>query len=591
MKHFSAIVDSVEQAAEFLGGKAVQDAAASARSALVQVFVGHRDEMWIGRVVEAIGPVLPHAVIVGISSAGEIADGRVSVESTVVSASFFHSASLHPFALASTPGDEHAAGKAIAEAFRAIPDLKGILLLAPATRVDCAAVLRGIESGLPDTPVFGGGAAETLASKQPRVFLDTRLFERGCVAVALAGAGLHLETHVFLGWKALGPKMTLTDVANFDICSIDGHPALDAYRKYLGITPGDEDIYLIEFPLLIERHGALIARNPVSSGKEGCVTLVADIYQGETARLGYLDVDSVMQNARDTRAMLERQSPEAIYLYSCICRRFTLQQDVELETRPFQSLAPVAGFFTSGEFCRSGDHLQLLNSTQVVVALREGDAKAVPAQQEAGSATATDRYRFRHARITSHLFHFISALSEEVEEANRRLLYLAEHDALTGALNRRVLDATLDAEVSRAARYGRPLSFAMFDLDHFKRFNDDYGHPAGDHVLQSVADAVRHTIRDSDTLYRYGGEEFLLLLPETAMSGALGMAEKVREAIGRLSLHVAGQALPAVSTSFGVACYPHHGNSGLVVLNAADAALYRAKESGRNRVCPAADVP
>jgi diguanylate cyclase (GGDEF)-like protein len=593
MKHITATIATVEQAAEFLEHETVQDAASSARSVLVQFFVGHRDDAWIKDVVEATQKSLPHAVIVGITSAGEICAGCVSLESTVVSVAFFRSASLYPVAFDCLRGSEYATGKAIADALCSIPELQGILLLAPPTRVNCAKVLKGIEDGLPETPVFGGGAAETLDCKQPRVFLQGGLFERGCVAVGLAGRDLHVETQVFLGWQALGPRMTLTNVKGFDIRSIDGNPALEAYRKYLGIRPGDEDIYLIEFPLLIERHGAQIARNPVSSDKDGCVTLVADIYQGETARLGYLDVDAALENTAAALATLEKFAPEAVFLYSCICRRFTLQQDVELETRPFQAMAPVAGFFTSGEFCRNGARLQLLNSSQIVVAMREGDAVPVLPPSDSGTAataTAMDRYRFRHARITSRLFHFISALSDELEEANRRLLYLAEHDALTGALNRRVLDAILNAELSRSARYGRPFSFVMFDLDHFKRFNDNYGHAAGDLVLKSVADTVRKAIRSSDALYRYGGEEFLLLLPETAMSGALEIAEKAREAIARLLLCCAEKTLPGITASFGVACYPEHGKDGVAVLNAADVALYSAKEQGRNRVSPAADA-
>lgn len=587
MQHFSASVETAGQAEEFCRGEAVKTAAASARSTLGQIFVGHRDDAWIGELTAVLEKALPGAVVVGSTSAGEIVEGRVALESTVVSLSFFKATILRSFALACYRGNEDETGKAVAEAFRAVPDLKGILLLAPATRLDCAALLRGIESVLPDTPVFGGGAAETLASRQPRVFLHDQRFESGCVAVALAGSALHVEAQAFLGWKALGPRMTLTGVTDYDICTIDGNPALDAYRKYLGISPGDEDIYLIEFPLLIERYGAFIARNPVSSGNDGRVTLVADVYPNETARFGYLDVDLLLEYTDQMRETLGQYAPEAIYLYSCICRRFTLQQDVELETRPFQSLAPVAGFFTSGEFCRRGAHLQLLNSTQVVVALREGDAGPLSPRQDEQTPSATDRYRVRHARMTSRLFHFIAALSEELEAANRRLLYLAEHDALTGMLNRRVLDATLDVEISRSQRYGRPLSFVIFDLDHFKHFNDEYGHAAGDLVLRSVADTVRRVVRESDSFYRYGGEEFLLLLPETGLCGALGMAEKVRETIGRLVLHTDGKALPAVTASFGVACYPDHGNEGRVVLNAADAALYRAKEEGRNRVAPA----
>ncbi|MBT9098824.1 GGDEF domain-containing protein [Methylovulum psychrotolerans] len=583
MKHITATFTAAEQFAPFFSSAAVQTAAKSAHSVLIQLFVGQCNDAWIISLVKAAQDGLPQAVIVGVTSAGEICAGRVSLESTVVSVTAFDSASLYPIACASHKGDEYTAGQAIAEALQPIPHLQGILLLATPTRINCANVLKGIEDRLPTLPVFGGGAAETLNCQQSRVFLHTALFADGCVAVGLAGAQLRIETHITFGWQALGPQMALTAVDGFNIQCIDDKPALDVYRKYLGIHPDDEDMYLVEFPLLIERHGTQIARNPVSANQDGSVTLVADIYQDEIVRLGYLNIDLVLENTRALLAKLATFVPEAVYLYSCICRRFTLQQDVELETYPFQALAPVAGFFTSGEFCRNGKHLQQLNSSQIVVAMRE--AALVSSNWEDTDPDDTkDRYRFRHARITSHLLHFIATLSDELEAANSKLRHLAEHDTLTGALNRRALDRALDTELALAERYNRHCSLVMFDLDCFKQFNDNYGHSAGDIVLTSVAQAVRQTIRRSDMLFRFGGEEFLLLLPETATEGAWEIAEKTRLAIAQLALSYAETLLPKVTASFGVASYPAHGQEALALINAADAALYQAKAQGRNRV-------
>ncbi len=585
MRHISATFTTLEHVNTFFSEKAVQDAVASAQSVLIQLFVGYQDDAWTISVVKAAQKHLPQAIIIGATSAGEIGNGRVSLESTVVSVTAFETASLHPLALEGIENAEYMAGQTIADTLQDIPDLQGILLLALPTRIHCAKVLEGIEARLPKTPVFGGGAADNLGCKHPNVFFHTRILTHGCIAVGLAGAELHIETYVSLGWQALGQQMTLTAVDGLTIISIDGHPALDIYHKYLGIHPDDEDIYLVEFPLLIERHGIQIARNPVSADTDGSVRLVADVYPDEKVRLGYLNIDLVLANTQNLLAQLETFAPEAIYLYSCICRRFTLQQDVELETYPLQALAPVAGFFTSGEFYKNGDHLQLLNSSQIVIALREGDS-TVPSKQSPITPTdpTKDRYRFRHARITSRLLHFIATLSDELESANSKLLYLAEHDTLTGALNRRSLDTALTTELTRASRYGHPFALVMFDLDHFKAFNDHYGHAAGDIVLKSVAHTVRKTIRGSDLLFRFGGEEFLLLLPETATSGALKIAEKTRLAIARLSLSCAKTPLPKVTASFGVACYPQHDQDALALINAADTALYQSKAQGRNRV-------
>lgn len=588
MKHITITVATIGQLTEFFAGDIVQNAAKSAQSVLVQVFVGHRDALWIMSVVKAIQIYLPEAVIVGISSAGEICAGHVSLKSTVVSVSLFRATSLYPVVVDSFQGGEYATGEAIAEALKSIPDLQGILLLAPPTRLNCAKILAGIEEHLPATLVFGGGAAETLDGKQVGLFFQSNFLADGCVAVGLASAALHIETHIFLGWQALGPEMILTDVDGLDVRRIDNNPALDVYHKYLGILPYDESMYLIEFPLLLERYGTQVARNAVSSGKDRSVRFIADIYQGETVRLGYLDVDLVLKNTESIVAKLEKFSPEAVYLYSCICRRFTLQRCIESETYPFQALAPVAGFFTTGEFCQNGSRLQLLNSSQIVVAMREGNTNPLCAlQQHIEPNTAINSISLRHTRITSRLLHFIATLSDELEEANRKLVFLAQHDALTGALNRHEMDATINTEISRSARYDRVFSLVMIDLDYFKRFNDNYGHSGGDIVLKGVADTVRNSIRSSDLLFRFGGEEFLLLLSETAMDGALDIAEKIRAAIACLSLYCGKERLPRITASFGVACYPKHGKDGLTLLNAADAALYSAKVQGRNCVSSA----
>ena len=402
-------------------------------------------------------------------------------------------------------------------------------------------------------------------------------------AVGFQSETLQIVTDLFFGWEALGPRMTLTDVVDNQIRTIDNQPAFNVYSRYLSIDPGEE-LFLLEFPLLVERGGNTLARNPVSCDAQGAVSMVADVHSGETARLGYLDIDTVMEDTRGTFAALQAFHPEAIFLYSCICRRFFLQQEAELETLPFQQLAPVAGFFTYGEFIRLGGKLQLLNSSQVVVALRENQKPDSNNVRKMQAYSDNDHFRMRHIRVTSRLFQFIGALTEEVEEANRILRHEAEHDALTGAYNRHRLEDDLQQELSRSKRHDHPLSLVMFDIDHFKRINDEFGHITGDYVLKMVAHKVWEILRKHDVMFRYGGEEFLLLLPETALPGALAVANKARAEIETLSLSYDGVTLPKVTASFGVVTAPQHGRSVSELLGVVDAALYRAKQGGRNRV-------
>jgi diguanylate cyclase (GGDEF)-like protein len=175
--------------------------------------------------------------------------------------------------------------------------------------------------------------------------------------------------------------------------------------------------------------------------------------------------------------------------------------------------------------------------------------------------------------------------------ANLNLRETLQHqsirDGLTGLFNRRYLEETLQTEIARAQRYNYPTAIVMIDVDHFKSFNDQYGHDAGDVVLKEIAHVIKEGIRESDIACRYGGEELTLVLPETPIQAALAKAEDLRLAIHRISLTYGQNILGHLTASFGVATFPDHGTSGSEVIQAADAALYRAKAAGRDRVMSA----
>ena len=163
-------------------------------------------------------------------------------------------------------------------------------------------------------------------------------------------------------------------------------------------------------------------------------------------------------------------------------------------------------------------------------------------------------------------------------------------DPLTSLFNRRYLDETLELEFARSRREGRPLAIIMMDVDHFKNFNDTFGHDAGDAVLKSVAHVLGGAVREGDIACRYGGEEFTFVLPGASLEDATRRAEALREATKSVNLVHAGTALGRITCSLGVAIFPAHGATPLDVIRAADEALLRAKTLGRDRV-EAAVVP
>lgn len=178
----------------------------------------------------------------------------------------------------------------------------------------------------------------------------------------------------------------------------------------------------------------------------------------------------------------------------------------------------------------------------------------------------------------------LTASHNALEKKQQELSYLATHDPLTGLRNRRAFLQEAAHELSRALRYPCETGVLVADLDHFKRINDLYGHPAGDAVLQHFAQLLQHQLRESDIAARLGGEEFIVLLPGTGAAGAAVVAEKIRQALAAAPVGHAGQPME-ITVSIGVSSLPAHSVCTIEALYAqADQALYAAKTGGRNRV-------
>ena len=186
----------------------------------------------------------------------------------------------------------------------------------------------------------------------------------------------------------------------------------------------------------------------------------------------------------------------------------------------------------------------------------------------------------------------VTDLHAELDRHRAALAHLARHDPLTGLGNRRSLDEDLDVLLARSQRYGRRFALAMCDIDRFKAYNDTHGHQAGDQALRVVAATIAQELRGGDSVYRYGGEEFLLILPEQTPDTTLVAVERVRSAVQRLAIpHPAAGPGGILTLSAGIAAFdPDEAPTAEELLQRADAALYRAKAAGRNQLA-SADSP
>jgi signal transduction histidine kinase len=432
MKQINFKISSIAYLCEILKSKEIVSFC-NFQSQLVQIYSAKNDSKWYTSIGNEIRKIFPLSVIIGASSVGEICDGKMFTDSTVIVFSFFESSSLNIFSYECIPGSEEAIGKALVKDVEKLnSDVKGVLLLSTPVTSDAGKLFNSITAYNLSYPVFGGGAGDYANKRKTLVFDGMHCYEQGLISVVFSGDSLHIEPFTYLGWQPLSKEMTITEIGEMSVKSLDGKPAFSVYEKYLGIK-ADDSFFLnsLEFPFLFYRNGQIIARTPFFvNEKDGSIQLVGDVQVGEKIRIGYGNPQMILAESGHIQKQMQDFNPEAIFLYTCICRRFLLQQDANLETLPFNSIAPTAGFYTFGEFCSNGTVNSLLNSTMVAVGIREGaNGKETERDESVLAKNAKpkfDPYTNQHSRILSRLLYFINVTTKELEEQNQLLKSLNE---------------------------------------------------------------------------------------------------------------------------------------------------------------------
>ncbi len=200
------------------------------------------------------------------------------------------------------------------------------------------------------------------------------------------------------------------------------------------------------------------------------------------------------------------------------------------------------------------------------------------------------------ATLTQDEMQFFELVAENIALVLQNLVYFkqimdqANKDGLTGIYNRNFMNMHLNSVIEEAKLTGRKFSIALFDIDHFKKFNDTYGHLHGDKVLKEVSHYIEQTVRTSDTVYRYGGEEFIIYFANTGIDDAAVVLDKLREGVSRLQILTDKNELTQVTISMGVTEFPTYDMSVQGLIEKADQAMYFSKENGRNRVTKYSDL-
>lgn len=569
----------------FLTSEKVQSDAKSSSSILIQILSSQDKMNLLKGIVTEIESDLPSAVVVGTTTIGEITDGQLQLGTILLSISFFKTTALKTVAKSYVVGNEFADGQELICSIKnSGSDIAGVLLFGTPLSLNMSEIFRGMSESDLSFPVFGGGAACYDLTNGPMVFCKKDFIANGIVAVIFLGSDLHIYASSHLGWRRLSRKMEITSAHGKVVDTIDHICAYDLYNKYLDIK-GDNEFYFnaLEFPLLLERNGYTLARVPFLV-HDGAIEFCGELSEGESVRIGYGNPETIISESISMQKEMYSFRPQAIFIFSCVCRRFLMQDAINLEMKPFEDIAPTAGFFCSGEFFTPSYKLELLNSAMIAVGMRENEKHMdttlcdLPPAYNVGKQPA-DPYTDKHSRIVTRLLHYISVQTMELEEANQELKHLAEIDDLTQTYNRMKLDNIIISEIGKSNSCKTSFSLILMDIDYFKSVNDTYGHLVGDEVLVQIASILKKCVRESDSVGRWGGEEFLLVLPLTIQDQACTLAEKIRGEIQTYNF----PNTQRLTCSFGVTSF-REGDNKDAMLERADTAMYQAKNLGRNRV-------
>ena len=549
-----------------------------ASKVLFHIFTDSPDKELIDGICAVLDQEMPDAEYAGCSTNGNISSGDFSPSGVSITCMVFSCPSIHVETLQYRLTEDVAieVTDALKREVKARPWVKAVELVATIRGLSMSAFCDNLHDLDPSIQVFGGGAfSGKLDAVQACVFSKKgSCMQKGVAFVLYGGDDFYLSTQFVSGWKPLGKEMEVTRATGNIVYELDGKPTYDAYYRYLRIK-NDENFFFhtIEFPFYYIRNGVNILRDPVCCNEDGSIEMTSDVKEGATGRLAYGDPMTILDSVAETRTEVAAFSPEAILIFSCAGRRLFWGDDrIGRETQPFESLAPTFGFFTSSEFLRTNGFVNQHNVTLVIAAMREGEPKEKTASAE--KLDHTERISMIHRLAT-----FINMATSELEQANQKLHEVAITDALTGLYNRGEIQRRI--EVLAEAK-NEPFSLIMIDLDDFKKVNDTYGHKIGDEVLVGLADFIQVTLHSEGVRYqagRWGGEEFMIVLPGMRLKEAVEIAEKLRNGYAAIEFKGAGRQ----TMSLGVVEHALVENADALCIRV-DNLLYEAKKAGKNRV-------
>lgn len=535
--------------------------------------------------VNKITSQCPKAILTGMT-ATNIAGDEFDISSFPIQLSvvFFKQTSLVQFEFDMENTTAFVAGRVMNKILEDLENVKCLQILYSADSVSINNFIH--EFSHHKIITFGSKAGRSITALNPAHVFGKSVYPTGIVVVAFVSTSLKVYMDNNLGWQPIGLEMSITKTEdNKTISEVDGRPAVEIFSKYLKVSPNNHFVQNVcEFPLIIERNNFKIARVPSGYSKDGSISFTSDVQKGDHFRLSYASQENLCSLTVQSANDIHNFQPEAVFLFECGNRVKFLRKKYLDEIRHYYDIFPELSVTTGNaelfytDTGLGGD----LNSSLVTVGLKESDNSSdciIPCREfETAAKGSSDDNTDEEIPFVERILAFLESTSKELDALNRELGKIAYTDQLTKIYNRWELERKIE-EVLELSKEGAPYGLFFIDIDHFKQVNDTYGHDVGDEVLLSVVNIIKENLQEKHVFGRWGGEEFIYIIPDVDEKSIVEFADTIRKSIDEICF----VTVKHVTISIG-ATMAKPDDTLASFIKRADEAVYDAKESGRNQV-------
>lgn len=385
----------------------------SYKNVLIQVFSGVIDEKASLEVTALLKKNIPHAHIIGVSTAGEILDGSMYDGTILITFSLFRTTTVKSKLYDFNDNFE------IEDIRKSLiqDNTKVMIIFSDGLTSNAEELLKEITKESPNITIAGGRAADTINYTTTFVFNEKTSTQNGCVIASLSGDDLIVNSDYILNWEQIGKEMVVTKAQNNIVYTIDNIEIKELYEKYLGSeVVNNLPSSGTEFPLVTTRNGIQVARSTVAVLEDNSFVLAGNLVEGERVRFAYGNLNEIHNSVNEDYKKFSKFPIEAIFTYSCSGRKSLMGKELEVEFKMLHALAPTSGFFTFGEYFHSSNVNELLNITTTFLALSETKREV-----EKKKYTPVD---YQSNRVLKALTHLSNITTKEIEYKNKELVRL-----------------------------------------------------------------------------------------------------------------------------------------------------------------------